>query len=176
MTTHENVNRRYADLLSILREVFHAEGRGLVEMTISIQDRLPKNLVWELRSIGHIRNQVVHENLANVPKYFEPLCKEAMATLKQLRKQFKSSGVHRKSAPSAAVTARMSESKPQAKAPKTLQGAGKKKALKSARDNRPKRETSAGRALSSGLSAAGVDPRRRRTRRSSISSPTRTRT
>jgi len=131
MTTHENVNRRYAGLQSILSEAFHAEGRGLVEMTISIQDQLPKKLVWELRSIGHIRNQVVHENLAKVPKYFEPLCKEAIATLKQLRKQLKSSGAQRKSVKSAASLAGTSESKAKAKGPKTLKGSRKKKALKS---------------------------------------------
>jgi hypothetical protein len=130
MTTHENVNRRYADLQSTLREAFQAEGRGLVEMTISIQDQLPRNLVWELRSIGHIRNQVVHENLAKVPKYFEPLCKEATATLKQLRQQRKSSGAKRKPALLLASSAEVSESMPKAKAPKPAKKPGKKKAPK----------------------------------------------
>ena len=130
MTTHENVNRRYADLQSLLREAFHAEGRGLVEMTISIQDQLPKNLVWELRSIGHIRNQVVHENLAKVPKYFEPLCKEAIATLKQLRKQFKASGANRKSTRSAASVVVITEDKVKPRAAKTSIGSRKKKVLK----------------------------------------------
>lgn len=130
MTTHENVNRRYADLQSLLREAFHAEGRGLVEMTLSIQDQLPKNLVWELRSIGHIRNQVVHENLAIVPKYFEPLCKEAVATLKQLRKQLKASGANRKSTRSAASVAVITVDKVKAKAAKASKGTRKKKVLK----------------------------------------------
>jgi hypothetical protein len=131
MTTHENVNRRYADLQSLLRDAFHAEGRGLVEMTISIQDRLPKNLVWELRSIGHIRNQVVHENLAKVPKYFEPLCKEAIATLKQLRKQVKSSGANRKPTRSAASVVVITADKTNPRATKTMKVPRKKTALKS---------------------------------------------
>ena len=131
MTTHENVNRRYADLQSLLRETFQAEGRGLVEMTFSIQDRLPKNLVWELRSIGHNRNQVVQENLEKVPKYFEPLCKEAMAGLKQLRKQLKSSGAKRKSTRSATFAAAVTEDKVQAKSAKTVKKPRTKTAKKS---------------------------------------------
>jgi len=136
MSTHENVNRRYADLQAILRDAFQAAGRGLVEMTISIQDQLPKSLVWELRSIGHIRNQVVHENLARVPKYFEPLCKEAAATLKQLKKQRKSTSAKRKPAPPAATPASpagASETKAKARAPKPLKKPGKKKTPKSGR-------------------------------------------
>jgi hypothetical protein len=82
---HETVNRRYAELQSLLLTVFTAEGRGVIEMLRSVEDRVSPKLAWELRSIGHIRNQVVHEGLAEVPRYFEPLCKEAVATLKQLK-------------------------------------------------------------------------------------------
>jgi hypothetical protein len=128
MTTHENVNRRYADLQAILRDVFQAEGRGLVEMTISIQDQLPRKLVWELRSIGHIRNQVVHENLAEVPKYFEPLCKEAQATLKQLRNQAKLRGKKRRATPAAAPSAAATHSATPAPATKPPAGTSRRKA------------------------------------------------
>jgi hypothetical protein len=142
MTTHETVNRRYAELQTILRDAFQAEGRGLVEMTISLQDRFPKSLVWELRSIGHIRNQVVHENLARVPKYFEPLCKEALATLKQLKKQFKQSTSKRKptqqpatpqpaAPPAAAAPATIIAPKPKPKVSKPAKKPAKKKAVKS---------------------------------------------
>jgi hypothetical protein len=140
MTTHENVNRRYADLQALLCEAFQAQGRGLVEMTLSIQDQLPKSLVWELRSIGHIRNQVVHENLAKVPKYFEPLCKEALATLKQLRRERKPSktrqGAIRSTAAVTPVTA-VARSKVQAKAAKAVKGAPKKKTAKSSSGRKP---------------------------------------
>jgi len=85
MTMHETVNRRYAELQSLLVAAFGAEGRGIIEMLRNVEDRLSPKLAWELRSIGHIRNQVVHEGLEEVPRYFEPLCKEAAATLKQLK-------------------------------------------------------------------------------------------
>jgi hypothetical protein len=84
---HETVNRRYAELQALLLSVFAAEGRGIIEMLRNVEDRVPPKLAWELRSIGHIRNQVVHEGLAEIPRYFEPLCKEATATLKQLKAQ-----------------------------------------------------------------------------------------
>jgi len=82
---HETVNRRYAELQSLLFAAFGAEGRGIIEMLRNVEDQLSPKLAWELRSIGHIRNQVVHEGLEEVPRYFEPLCKEAAATLKQLK-------------------------------------------------------------------------------------------
>lgn len=85
MTMHETVNRRYSELQSLLFAAFAAEGRGIIEMLRNVEDRLSPKLAWELRSIGHIRNQVVHEGLEEVPRYFEPLCKEAVATLKQLK-------------------------------------------------------------------------------------------
>ena len=85
MTTHEDVNRRYSELQSLLRDYFQAEGRGLIEMSRSVETRLDSTVLWELRAIGHIRNQVVHEGLQQVPRYFEPLCKEALANLKRLK-------------------------------------------------------------------------------------------
>ena len=85
MTTHETVNRRYAELQALLRDRFHAEGRGLIEMLKSVENQLPSTLIWELRAIGHIRNKVVHDGLEDIPRYFEPMCKEATATLKRLK-------------------------------------------------------------------------------------------
>jgi hypothetical protein len=84
MTTHEAVNKRYGELQSLLREHFCAEGRGVIEMVRNIEGQLPATLAWELRSIGHIRNKVVHDGLEQVPRYFDPLCIEAVATLKKL--------------------------------------------------------------------------------------------
>jgi hypothetical protein len=84
MTSHEDVNRRYAEFQAFLREHYQAEGRGLIEMLRSVEGQVPAKLAWELRSIGYIRNQVVHDGLDEIPRYFEPLCKEAAATIKQL--------------------------------------------------------------------------------------------
>ena len=96
MTSHETVNRRYSDLQAQLLKVFRAEGRGLSEMTRSVENLLPPTLSWELRAIAHIRNKVVHEGLEEIPRYFEPLCKEALATLKKLKAETK-----KRSAPAA---------------------------------------------------------------------------
>lgn len=83
MTTHETVNGRYSQLQTLLRDNFGAEGRGIVEMVRSVETKLSTTLSWELRAIAHIRNKVVHEGLAEVPRYFEPLCKEALAAMKK---------------------------------------------------------------------------------------------
>lgn len=83
MTTHETVNLRYSQLQTLLRDKFGAEGRGIVEMVRSVETKLSTTLSWELRAIAHIRNKVVHEGLTEIPRYFEPLCKEALAAIKQ---------------------------------------------------------------------------------------------
>ncbi|WP_425617446.1 hypothetical protein NA78x_001124 [Anatilimnocola sp. NA78] len=89
MTTHETVNRRYSDLQMLLHKVFNAEGRGLGEMVRSVESQLSPTLCWEIRAIAHIRNKVVHEGLAVIPRYFEPLCKEALGALKRLKAERK---------------------------------------------------------------------------------------
>lgn len=83
MTTHEDVNQRYSQLQTLLRDHFGAEGRGIVEMVRSVETKLSTTLSWELRAIAHIRNKVVHEGLTEIPRYFEPLCKEALAAMKK---------------------------------------------------------------------------------------------
>lgn len=82
MTTHDTVNQRYSQLQILLQKNFGAEGRGIVEMVRSVETKLSTTLSWELRAIAHIRNKVVHEGLTEIPRYFEPLCKEALAGLK----------------------------------------------------------------------------------------------
>lgn len=82
MSTHELVNKRYSEIQTLLRDKHAAEGRGIGEMVRSVEGKLTPTLSWELRAIAHIRNQVVHEGLAVIPRYFEPLCKEAIAKLK----------------------------------------------------------------------------------------------
>ena len=132
MTMHETVNRRYAELQSLLVAVFGAQGRGIIEMLRNVEDRLSPKLAWELRSIGHIRNQVVHEGLEEVPRYFEPLCKEAAATLKQLKaKKVKKPKASKAPKPTAIKTAK----------PKAAKVYAKPRSAKSARSAPAKRET-----------------------------------
>jgi hypothetical protein len=78
MTTHETVNRLYAEIQSLLRKNLGAEGNGVFALLKSVEGKLSAKLVWELRLIGNIRNQVVHECLEPVPRYFEALCGEAI--------------------------------------------------------------------------------------------------
>ena len=87
MTTHEIVNKRYSEIQILLRDKHAAEGRGIGEMVRSVESQLTPTLSWELRAIAHIRNQVVHEGLADIPRYFEPLCKEAIGKLKGSKKK-----------------------------------------------------------------------------------------
>lgn len=85
MTTHADVNQRYSELQTMLRDYLGADGRGIVEMVRSVEAKMSATLSWELRAIAHIRNKVVHEGLVEVPRYFEPLCKEAIAGMKKLK-------------------------------------------------------------------------------------------
>jgi dsDNA-specific endonuclease/ATPase MutS2 len=87
MTTHEIVNKRYSEIQKLLHDKYAAEGRGIGEMVRSVESQLSPTLSWELRAIAHIRNKVVHEGLAEIPRYFEPLCKEAIAAMKGVKKK-----------------------------------------------------------------------------------------
>jgi dsDNA-specific endonuclease/ATPase MutS2 len=130
---HETVNRRYAELQSLLLAAFAAEGRGIIEMLRNVEDQLSPKLAWELRSIGHIRNQVVHEGLEEVPRYFEPLCKEAAATLRQLKAKkilkAKKPKTPKESKPRASKSAK----------PKAAQAPAKQRTAKSAKSAAAKR-------------------------------------
>jgi hypothetical protein len=138
MTTHETVNRRYSDLQAQLRALFNAEGRGLVEMVRSVENQMSTTLSWELRAIAHIRNKVVHEGLAEIPRYFEPLCKEALTSLKQIKTDRKAAAKAQRSASKPAKPA-----KPKATLvlkPKSVKATGKKAAVKpGAKKAAPKR-------------------------------------
>lgn len=87
MTTHEIVNKRYSEIQKLLHDKYAAEGRGIGEMVRSVESQLSPTLSWELRAIAHIRNKVVHEGLAEIPRYFEPLCKEAISAMKVVKKK-----------------------------------------------------------------------------------------
>jgi dsDNA-specific endonuclease/ATPase MutS2 len=142
MTTHETVNRRYAELQSLLLATFAAEGRGIIEMLRNVEDQLSPKLAWELRSIGHIRNQVVHEGLEEIPRYFEPLCKEAAATLKQLKAK-KASRVKKPKTPKASEPKASKPAKP-----KSAKSPAKPRITKSAKSAPAKRKPSRSRRAS----------------------------
>lgn len=111
MITHETVNLRYSTLQSLLRETFRVDGRGIIEIMKAIEPPLPYRLSVELRLIGLIRNQIVHEGLADVPRYFEALCKSAIAGIKQMRADKKAATQPKR----AAVSKPMTVSKPAAR-------------------------------------------------------------
>lgn len=98
MTTHETVNRRYSELQMLLQAIFSAEGRGLGEMVRSVENQMSATLSWEIRAIAHIRNKVVHEGLSEIPRYFEPLCKEALGALKRLKAERKAASKPKRAA------------------------------------------------------------------------------
>lgn len=55
-------------LEQLLVDRFGATGRGLHEYTTSVQDKLPKKVVKDLRFIATIRNQVAHKDLSLAKK------------------------------------------------------------------------------------------------------------
>ena len=46
----------------LLRQHFHAEGRGLHELITSCDDRLPEAAARKLRFIATVRNRLMHED------------------------------------------------------------------------------------------------------------------
>lgn len=132
MTSHETVNRRYSELQAQLHLVFGAEGRGISEMVRSVENQISPTLSWELRAVAHIRNKVVHEGLLEIPRYFEPLCKEALTTLKRLKAEKKAARKKPAAAPAAAKFAAPSKTKRSSPSAAAKKPAPKKKAAKSA--------------------------------------------
>nr|WP_086939311.1 DUF4145 domain-containing protein [Thaumasiovibrio occultus] len=49
-------------LESLLRDHYHAEGKGLHQLVTSCEERLPHELIPTLRYIATMRNKVVHED------------------------------------------------------------------------------------------------------------------
>ncbi len=46
----------------LLKQHFHAEGKGLHQLVTSVEERLPHDVIKKLRYIATIRNKVVHES------------------------------------------------------------------------------------------------------------------
>ncbi|OEE68721.1 DUF4145 domain-containing protein [Enterovibrio norvegicus FF-33] len=56
------VVRQSRRLERLLKEHYHAQGRGLHELVTSCQERLPHDVIAKLRFVATIRNKTVHED------------------------------------------------------------------------------------------------------------------
>ncbi|CAH8230611.1 conserved hypothetical protein [Vibrio aestuarianus] len=61
MSDIEQVVLRTCKLETLLREQYHANGKGLHQLITSCEERLPHDVISKLRYIATIRNKVVHE-------------------------------------------------------------------------------------------------------------------
>ncbi len=62
MSEIEQVVLRTRKLETLLREQYHAEGKGLHQLITSCEERLPHDVIKKLRYVATIRNKVVHED------------------------------------------------------------------------------------------------------------------
>lgn len=62
MSDIEQVVKRTRRIERLLREQYHADGRGLHQLITSCEERLPHDVIKKLRYIATIRNKVVHED------------------------------------------------------------------------------------------------------------------
>lgn len=62
MSDIENVVTRTRRLETLLRNQYHAQGKGLHQLITSCEERLPHDVIAKLRFIATIRNKVVHED------------------------------------------------------------------------------------------------------------------
>ncbi len=67
MAEIEQVVLRTRRLETLLRQHYHAEGKGLHQLISSCEDRLPHDIVAKLRYIATMRNQVVHQDGYQLP-------------------------------------------------------------------------------------------------------------
>ncbi|OOF09282.1 MULTISPECIES: DUF4145 domain-containing protein [Salinivibrio] len=70
-------------LESLLRQHYHADGKGLHQLVDSCQKRLPNDVIGKLRFVATIRNKVVHEEGFEVDdlRQFVSVCKACEAEL-----------------------------------------------------------------------------------------------
>ncbi|MGF1764078.1 DUF4145 domain-containing protein [Aliivibrio kagoshimensis] len=62
MSDIEFVIVRSRRLETLLKEHYHADGKGLHELISSCEERLPHDVIKKLRFIATIRNKMVHED------------------------------------------------------------------------------------------------------------------
>ncbi|HGS4737468.1 TPA: DUF4145 domain-containing protein [Vibrio cholerae] len=78
MSEIEQVVLRTRKLETLLREQYHAEGKGLHQLITSCEERLPHDVIKKLRYVATIRNKVVHEDDYRLDdrKAFLAVCQE----------------------------------------------------------------------------------------------------
>jgi uncharacterized membrane protein YsdA (DUF1294 family) len=87
MSDIETAVIRCSELEGILKSKFRAEGSGLVQQAINIENSLPPELFKKLKWIGSIRNKATHEPLNfHLPEQYTRVCDEAKVMLEQLNK------------------------------------------------------------------------------------------
>ena len=62
MSQIDLVVKRSRRIEGLLRDHYHAEGKGLHQLISSCEDRIPNHLIPKLRFIATIRNKTVHED------------------------------------------------------------------------------------------------------------------
>ncbi|SKA10256.1 Uncharacterised protein [Vibrio cincinnatiensis] len=62
MSEIEQVVLRTRRLETLLRQQYHAQGKGLHQLISSCEERLPHNIIKKLRYVATIRNKIVHED------------------------------------------------------------------------------------------------------------------
>ncbi|EKO3558515.1 DUF4145 domain-containing protein [Vibrio metschnikovii] len=67
MSEIEQVVLRTRRLETLLRQHYHAQGKGLHQLISSCEERLPHDIIEKLRYIATIRNKIVHEDHFHLP-------------------------------------------------------------------------------------------------------------
>ncbi|MCG3758209.1 DUF4145 domain-containing protein [Vibrio cincinnatiensis] len=62
MSEIEQVVLRTRRLETLLRQQYHAQGKGLHQLISSCEERLPHNIIKKLRYVATIRNKIMHED------------------------------------------------------------------------------------------------------------------
>jgi len=78
MSDIEQVVLRSRKIERLLREQYHAHGKGLHQLISSCEERLPHDVIAKLRFVATIRNKVVHEDSYKLEdrKAFLAVCNE----------------------------------------------------------------------------------------------------
>ncbi|EEY98100.1 DUF4145 domain-containing protein [Vibrio mimicus] len=78
MSEIEQVVLRTRKLETLLREQYHAEGKGLHQLVSSCEERLPHDVIKKLRYVATIRNKLMHEDGYQLDnrKAFLAVCQE----------------------------------------------------------------------------------------------------
>ncbi len=78
MSDIEKVVLRTRKIERLLREQYHAHGKGLHQLISSCEERLPHDVIAKLRFVATIRNKVVHEDRYKLEdrKAFLAVCNE----------------------------------------------------------------------------------------------------